>query len=49
MKAQQQIFFICYIVVGEPEGFEWFIKHMSHTNTKVFNLLIIYACMFTNT
>ena len=31
------------------KGFEWFIKHMSHTDTKVFNLLIIYACMFTNT
>ena len=33
----------------QPEGFEWFIKHTSHTDTKVFNLLIIYACMFTTT
>ena len=41
--------FICYIVLVQPKGFKWFIKHMSHTDTKVFNLLIIYACMFTTT
>jgi hypothetical protein len=48
MKAQKK-YSIFYIVVDELEGFEWFIKHMPHTDTKVFNLLIIYACMFKNT
>ena len=31
---------ICYIVVGELEGFEWFIKHLFHTAPKVCNVLI---------
>ena len=28
---------LCYIVFGELEGIEWFVKHLSHTNTKVHN------------
>jgi hypothetical protein len=40
MKAQQKIFYLL-IVVGELEGFEWFIRHLSHTDPKVCNVLFM--------
>ena len=34
---------IYYIVVGELESFEWFVKHLFHTDSKVCNVLIAYS------